>query len=89
MSRDRRIRRRSTHIKAWVALDGGFAKRGCTIIDLSDTGARVLFHDTPPHASTLRLTFLGDVRVARPARVVWRRNNVLGLQFVVSKAEAC
>lgn len=90
MSRDRRQRRRSTHIEAWITLEGGgFARRGCTIIDLSDTGARVRFQDAPPQASTLRLTFMGDVRVARPARVVWRRNNVLGLQFVHSKPEAC
>jgi hypothetical protein len=84
MKKDQRDRRRSTRIEAWVTLDGSFAKRACTILDVSDTGARVQFHDLPPQSSVLRLVIAGDVRAARLSRVIWRRGNVAGLQFAAA-----
>jgi hypothetical protein len=85
MKRDRRQKRRSTRLQAFIALEGGFARRSCTVLDMSETGARLLFHDPVPHAANLRIVFGDDVRNAAPARVIWRRGNLAGLQFVNAK----
>jgi hypothetical protein len=76
------IPRRNTHVSACVMLDGGFAKRPCTILDISDTGARVQFSGPAPPDASLHLTITGDVRHARASRIIWRRGRMAGLQFV-------
>ena len=39
--RESRKTRHKTQLGVWLTLDGGFAKRPCTVIDLSATGARL------------------------------------------------
>ena len=86
MKRDRRLPRRTTRIQAFVALEGGFARRSCTVLDLSETGVRLLLHGSVPPAAFLQIVFSGDVRKAALARVVWRQGNLTGLQFVSAGA---
>ena len=84
MKRDKRSPRRSTRSGAWVTLDGGFAKRACTLLDVSDTGARVQFDALAPSSTVLDLALSGDVRATRRCRVIWRKGAVVGLQFVAN-----
>ena len=88
MKRDRRLPRRNTRVQAFVALEGGFARRRCTVLDISETGVRLLLHEPVPHAQVLRIVFSSDVRKAVLARVIWRGGNLIGLQFVKTATAA-
>lgn len=77
----RKARHRTKH-DAWVTLDGGFAKRGCTILDLSAGGARLQLSDPALAESTLDLAFSKDVRKTTRCRVVWRKGAIVGVEFL-------
>jgi hypothetical protein len=76
---DRRCEARTqTAIAAMIIGDG--VNDPCTIIELSDRGARVRV-DVPsvlPHAVLLRMT---EFAVTLPAQVVWGNGNEYGMRF--------
>lgn len=80
--RDNRKARHRTKHDAWVTLDGGFAKRGCTVLDLSSGGARLQLSDPGLTASRLDLAFSKDVRKTTRCRVVWRKGSIVGVEFL-------
>jgi hypothetical protein len=80
--REARKPRHSTKHHAWVLLDGGFAKRNCTILDLSSTGARIKLTDRGSIGSDLSLALTGDVRKVTRCRLIWRRDSVIGVEFI-------
>ena len=43
--RKTRPTRRRTNQPAWITIDGGFATRPCTVIDISEGGARLRVED--------------------------------------------
>lgn len=52
----------------------------CSVRDLSETGARIRCKDQRAVPSEFKLLMLADNRI-RDARVVWRKDDQLGLQF--------
>lgn len=50
----------------------------CIILDLSDTGARLLVHEKVPDQIEL---FYKAERILRPALVIRRQNDTLGIRF--------
>jgi len=74
--------RHSSMNDAWVMLDGGFAKRNCTILDLSAGGARLQLAEAGPIGNHLSLAITRDVRKATRCRVVWRKASVVGVEFI-------
>jgi PilZ domain len=77
----KRATRKSVQQSAWIVLEGGFAARPCTVIDLSDSGAKIRVDDPSSVNSKLRLSFSRDSRKGRSCEVAWRRGNTLGLKF--------
>jgi hypothetical protein len=77
----KRATRKSVQQSAWIVLDGGFAARPCTVIDLSDSGAKIRVDDPSSVNSKLRLSFSRDGRKGRSCEVAWRRGSTLGLKF--------
>ena len=77
----KRETRKSVQHSAWIVLDGGFAARPCTVIDLSDSGAKIRVDDPSSINSKLKLAFSRDGRKGQRCEVVWRRGNTLGLKF--------
>lgn len=73
--------RRSVQQPGWITLDGGFAARPCSVLDLSTTGARLLIEEPQAVPSKLRLAFTRDARTGRDCAVVWRRGKTLGVRF--------
>ena len=67
---------------AWINPGEGLPLRQCVLADISDSGAKLTFEDDDeiPHAFSLLLTRHGHP--SYPCRVVWRRNNAIGVQFV-------
>ena len=80
--KDPRKARHTTRHDAWMLLDGGFAKRNCTILDLSSGGARVKIADGGLLGSKLSLALTGDVRKVTHCRLVWRKDTIIGVEFV-------
>lgn len=80
--RESRKPRHTTRHDAWMLLDGGFAKRNCTILDISAGGARVKLADRELPGSRLSLALTGDVRKVTHCRVIWRKDAVIGVEFV-------
>ena len=73
--------RKSVQHAAWIVLDGGFAARPCTVIDLSTSGAKIRTDDPSAVHTRLQLKFARDGKKGRRCEVVWRRGTVMGLKF--------
>ena len=75
----RKSTRRSINTRAWIRVDGGFAVRPCSVIDISDTGARLSIEGDIPGSFALLLS--RDSK-GRNARIKWRRGDKVGVVFV-------
>ena len=82
--REVRKTRHKTMNEAWMTLDGGFAKRNCTILDLSASGARLQMQDASPIPGTMSLAFSRDVRKLTRCRLVWRKGSIIGVEFLAA-----
>ncbi|HZS63828.1 MAG TPA: PilZ domain-containing protein [Xanthobacteraceae bacterium] len=72
--------RRPMHYTAWIGLDGA-PRRGCTVADISETGARLQI-DTPLELPEIfKLLLSGHGAIYRRCRVVWRSDNEVGVEF--------
>jgi hypothetical protein len=78
----KREARKSVRQSGWITLDGGFAARLCTVLDLSSTGAKITVDDPSVVTAKVRLAFSRDARTGRTCQVVWRRGKTLGVKFV-------
>jgi hypothetical protein len=79
-SRDqRKSTRRSINTRGWIRVDGGFAVRPCSVLDVSDTGARLSIEGDIPSSFALLLS--RDSK-GRNARIKWRRGDKVGVVFI-------
>ena len=74
----RRASRRTVGADGWIKFDGGFARRACQVLDISDTGVRLSTNGPVPDVFQFVST-LGAL--PRRARVKWRRGNEIGAEF--------
>lgn len=81
-SRRSRVPRRKLGVKAWIRLDGGFATRPCTIIDLSDTGVQIVVDAAESVPNNFVLLMSQDARTGRRAHVKWRRGSKIGAELL-------
>jgi hypothetical protein len=81
-AKKKRDTRKSVRQSGWITLDGGFAMRPCTVLDLSATGARIEIDDPRTAAAAFRLAFSRDARSGHQCQVIWRRGKTLGVKFV-------
>ncbi len=80
-SNKRRHRRQALGRRASIrALDGGIS--ACTVSDISAGGARVTLDRTGPLPQKFTLCLTDNGNVYRECKVVWRRESVIGVQFV-------
>ena len=83
-----RIKRRSrvlkgaklVHMRNWSLVD-------CVVRDLSETGARIVCGDQFAVANEFRFLVPTDNTIQN-ARVVWRRGDILGIEFIGEKTKA-
>lgn len=74
--------RHTTQYDAWMMLDGGFAKRNCVILDLSAGGARLKLIDVGSIGKDFSLALTKDVRKVTHCRLVWRKDTIIGVEFI-------
>lgn len=79
--RKHRDPRRSTRQQAWISQETGFATRPCTVLDISERGARLRIEDAAFIQPTVRLK-LTPSSSGRRCRVAWRKDNELGVEYL-------
>jgi hypothetical protein len=77
----RKKKRRHFHYNARILVDQKGTLLVCSIVDISELGARIVFENDrePPEQFVLLLTESGDAR--RHCRVVWRNGTTVGVAF--------
>ena len=73
--------RRNFNLMARIRLDGGFAVRQCSVVDLSETGVRVFVRDRAEIPGKLTLLFSKHAP-GKSARMVWSSGNQIGAEFL-------
>jgi hypothetical protein len=78
----RRSVRFSTALPAAIWIGADVAVHPCTMLDISLHGCRLRVEpgDSIPDQFTVLLTHSGTVR--RPCKVIWRKDDLLGVEFV-------
>ncbi len=80
----KRETRRSRSQQAWIRLTGGFASRQCTLMDISQNGAKLVVSDPSDIPSSFTLSTQPGETAGRPCQVIWRRGKMVGVRFGVS-----
>ena len=73
--------RRRTNQPAWMTVDGSFAARQCTVIEISEGGARLRVQDPQFVGPRFQLKFERN-SPGRTCKVAWKKGDVVGIEFV-------
>ena len=79
--RKSRPSRRRTNQPAWMTIDGSFAARQCTVIDISEGGARLRVEDPQFVKPQFHLKF-DRSSPGRACKVAWKKGDLIGIKFV-------
>ena len=79
--RKTRSSRRRTTQPAWMRIDGSFATRQCTVIDISEGGAQLRVEDPQFVKPRFHLKF-ERTSPGRPCKVAWTKGHLVGVEFV-------
>lgn len=82
MVSDKRLQRRSTlDIRCWILAGSSVEDVESRVLDISDSGARVVVPDGLNLEGELKLFLTQDGAVWRTCEVVWRKDSEVGLRF--------
>ena len=74
-------RRRVVSLGARIAAtDSSFLQ--CKMVDVCDTGARLICAEADKVPDSFRLILSHDGRLVRECKVVWRSSNAIGVEFM-------
>jgi hypothetical protein len=73
--------RTSPPAPAWIVLSGR-ADRECTVLDISQAGAKVVVQESQGIPDRFELAFFQSLDKRQRCEVIWRRGKVLGVKFV-------
>jgi hypothetical protein len=77
----KRTERTSPPAPAWIVI-GGRADRECTVLDIAQTGAKVVVQLNQGIPDRFELAFFQSLDKRQKCQVIWRRGKVLGVKFV-------
>lgn len=72
--------RRTANQEAWMAIDGSFAARRCSVLDISQGGAKIKIDDPMFVRPVFQLKF-SRADQGRRCKVAWRKGLVIGVEF--------
>lgn len=87
MAERRNSRRSKAFLQGFVYVSRKRGALACLVRDLTDKGARIVFSDTITLPDMLELYIPHHEQTLR-ARVTWRKNDEIGLAFVVEERPA-
>ncbi len=76
----RKSSRQKVGASAWIRPDGGFAKRACRLLDISESGIRLAIEPGSEVPSVFTFA-MSTTSSGRRARVKWRNGSQLGAEF--------
>ena len=76
----RKSTRQNVGASAWIRPDGGFAKRPCRLLDISESGIRIAISQGQEVPSVFNFAMTSD-SLGRRARIKWRNGTQLGAEF--------
>lgn len=80
---DHRLHRRTgLDRRCWVAPRNGGASIECIVADVSETGAKIVVQAGVELAEQFDLHFTRDGKVSFKSKVVWRKDDEVGLEFI-------
>ncbi|MDR3489032.1 MAG: PilZ domain-containing protein [Bradyrhizobium sp.] len=77
-AKKRAERRMKRDFPAQVML-GGFAKRDCKVVDISESGARIAISGAIDLPRQFSIAFASS---AKPCQLVWRNGTMVGVKFL-------
>jgi hypothetical protein len=78
----RRVRRHTLRYAAWVAIGDNSPAKGCTVADVSETGARLELAAPDELPKEFWLLLSRDGKVRRRCEVVWQTGDQVGARYV-------
>ena len=78
----REVRRRRHSIAAWITVEGSFVNRECQLIDVSETGAKIVLDGATDLPTRFLLNRIPNSADNTACDVMWRRGIILGIKFV-------
>jgi hypothetical protein len=78
----RRAPRQSTNLPAWIDVGNDSSPQRCTLVDVSEYGARLAGRDIERVPSEFTLLLSKTGRPRQRCSVVWKLNNEIGVKFV-------
>jgi PilZ domain len=78
----RRSIREHVHFPAWIEIGEGSQRRECTILDVSESGSRLLMSSPARFPKEFWLVFSKDGTRRRRCRMVWRSNEQIGVTYL-------
>jgi hypothetical protein len=79
--RKTRSARRKTQTDAWIAIDGSFAVRHATVLDVSEGGVRLKLDDPDFAARQFELKFSRSGK-GRLCKMAWRKGREIGAAYL-------
>jgi hypothetical protein len=72
--------RRKTDQEAWMTIAGTFAARRCSVLDISEGGAKIKIDDPAFVRPVFQLKF-SRADQGRRCKISWRKGLVIGVEF--------
>ena len=76
----RRVRRVTVNIPAWIEVGDSTLLERCTLVDLTDEGAKLVVGDIS-HLTDHFCLYLTRGQLSQRCRIVWRRDHQIGVEF--------
>ena len=78
----RRSMREHVHFPAWIEIGDGSTRRECTVLDVSDGGARIMVSSLVRLPPEFWLVLSKDGSRRRRCRSVWRSDEQVGVTYL-------
>jgi len=82
----RRMRRHPLRYTAWVAVGDETPAKGCTVADVSETGARLELESPGDLPKEFWLLLSRDGKVRRRCELVWQTGEQVGARYLIGAA---
>src|SRR5262249_20286073 len=77
----RGVRRVTVNIPAWIEVGDSTLLERCTLVDLTDEGAKLVIGDISHLTDHFRLYVTRRRHLSQRCRIVWRRDHQVGVEF--------
>ena len=78
----RRSLREHVQFPAWIDIGDGSQPRNCTVLDVSEDGARIMLSSTAELPKEFWLVLTKDGTRRRHCRMVWRTETQIGVEYL-------